>query len=275
MTYDFLAFLKSKQADPNNPEPIYVHSSRRVHHDAETDVPPSERDETIESREYSDGFGRLLQTRAQAEDVLFGDLVFGDNVLPADQNDQAGTMADVVGRQRAQGDPPNVVVSGWQFYDNKGRVVEKYEPFYSTGFDYAAPIDAQFGEKVTMFYDPRGQVIRTVNPDGSDGIKIQQVLLYFARADGQSFEVPVSYLHYNEQGTAGAVGGGATSIDGVISTRRGNAGSWTAKQGKSAVGEWELAFANSEEMRNRFKKEEIEDILLVLTYSGRTPDWPN
>jgi hypothetical protein len=31
---------------------------------------------------------------------------------------------------------------------------------------------------------------------------------------------------------------------------------------------------NTEEMRNRFKNEEIEDILLVITSSGRTPEWP-
>jgi hypothetical protein len=35
------------------------------------------------------------------------------------------------------------------------------------GFDYVPPNDAQFGQKATMFYDPRGQVIRTLNPDGS------------------------------------------------------------------------------------------------------------
>jgi YD repeat-containing protein len=60
------------------------------------------------------------------------------------------------------------VVSGWQIYDNKGHVVEKYEPFFSSGFDYVPPTDAQFGQKAVMFYDPRGQVIRTVNPDGSE-----------------------------------------------------------------------------------------------------------
>ena len=47
--------------------------SRRVHHDTDTDVPAERRDEEIVSVEYSDGFGRLLQTRTQAEDVLFGD----------------------------------------------------------------------------------------------------------------------------------------------------------------------------------------------------------
>jgi hypothetical protein len=69
---------------------------------------------------------------------------------------------------RASTDPPNVVVSGWQVYNNKGWVVEKYEPFFSAGWDYAAPTEAQYGQKVDMFYDPRGQVVRTVNPDGSE-----------------------------------------------------------------------------------------------------------
>ena len=128
-------------------------------------MPLPERDETIETVEYSDGFGRLLQTRTQAEDVLFGDPNFGGGVLPADQSIATG---DAVGRRRAAGDPPNVIVSGWQVYDNKGRVVEKYEPFFAEGLDYAAPSDAQLGQKATMFYDPRGQVIRTLNPDGSE-----------------------------------------------------------------------------------------------------------
>jgi RHS repeat-associated protein len=128
-------------------------------------VPLPQRDETIETVEYSDGFGRLLQTRTQAEDILFGDLSFGGGVLSADQSIATG---DAVGRRRGAGDPPNVIVSGWQVYDNKGRVVEKYEPFFDVGWDYEPPGDAQLGQKVTMFYDPRGQVIRTLNPDGSE-----------------------------------------------------------------------------------------------------------
>src|SRR5262249_7241002 len=61
-----------------------------------------------------------------------------------------------------------VVVSGWQIYDNKGRVVEKYEPFFAEGWDYGEPDDEKLGQKVTMFYDPRGHVVRTVNPDNSE-----------------------------------------------------------------------------------------------------------
>src|SRR5215216_1819602 len=73
---------------------------------------------------------------------------------------------------------PRVVVSGWQTYDNKGRVVDKYEPFFSEGWEYKPPAEAQLGQKATMFYDPRGQVLRTVNPDGSE-----QRMVYGVPAD--------------------------------------------------------------------------------------------
>lgn len=161
LVYDFSAY-------ENRAQPISVQTIRRVHHVNETDVPEPERSATIETLEYSDGFGRLLQTRTQAEDTLFGDPTFGGEVLPANQADQTDTLMDIVGRQRATNDPPNVAVSGWQVYDNKGRVVEKYEPVFGSGWDYGMPGSAQLGEKVTIYYDPLGRVIRTVNPDGSE-----------------------------------------------------------------------------------------------------------
>lgn len=111
-------------------------------------------------------------------------------------------------------------------------------------------------------------------PPNLEKLKIGQVALYFARAGGKSFEVPVSHLRFTEQDGGGPVGGGSTSIDGIISTLKGNAGSWTSMIGKSPVGEWELALPNTADIRKRFKNEEIEDILFVITYAGRTPEWP-
>jgi RHS repeat-associated protein len=166
LEYDFFAFA-------NRQQPVFVRRIVREHHVKETDVPLPKRDETNETVEYSDGFGRQLQTRTQAEDVLFGDARFGGGVLSTDQSVVTG---DAVGRPRAA--MPNVIVSGWQVYDNKGRVVEKYEPFFAVGWDYAAPSDAQLGQRATMFYDPRGQVIRTLNPDGSE-----QRVIYGVPAD--------------------------------------------------------------------------------------------
>ena len=79
LRYDFFAFV-------NGGQPVFVRTIGCQHHDTETDVPLPQRDETIETVEYSDGFGRLLQTRAQAEDVRFGDPTFGGGILPADQS---------------------------------------------------------------------------------------------------------------------------------------------------------------------------------------------
>jgi hypothetical protein len=120
----------------------------------------------------------------------------------------------------------------------------------------------------------RFRTMREDFPPNLEALKIQHVVLYFARKDGLSFEIPMTDLRFTEQGSAGAVGGGAPSIDGVISTRRGNAWSWNAIVGKSPFGEWELALPDTEEIRNRFKNEDIEDLLFVLTYTGRTPAWP-
>jgi RHS repeat-associated protein len=158
LVYDFLAFVQRGQ-------PISVRTIRRVHHAGDTAVPLPQRDETMEAVEYSDGFGRLLQTRSQADDVSFGGDSFGDAGLPSEASVPVG---DAVGRRRDPGAAPRVSVSGWQIFDNKGRVVEKYEPFFSHGWDYSAPSEGQLGEKARLSYDPRGRVLRTVNPDGSE-----------------------------------------------------------------------------------------------------------
>ena len=161
MEYHFLEFDDTRK-------PIFVRTIRRIHHDTESDVPEPKRSETIESREYSDGFGRLLQTRTQGESVRFGDSILGggESLLPSQQS--AGRGGKVVGVENTNKRKPNVVVSGWQTYDNKGRVVEKHEPFFDTGWEYRSPASTQMKAKAALFYDPRGNVIRTVNPDDSE-----------------------------------------------------------------------------------------------------------
>jgi hypothetical protein len=120
----------------------------------------------------------------------------------------------------------------------------------------------------------RFQTRRQDFPSNIDELRIQQVVLFFSRSNGSTFEVPVNHLVFTEENSTAPVGGGATSINGIISTRRGNAGSWTSMIGKQPFGEWELALPDADEMRKRFKEEKIEDILFVITYSSRTPAWP-
>jgi RHS repeat-associated protein len=176
--YGFLAFDNSPTGQR---QPVFVRTIRREHHDSETDISLPERDNTVITIEYSDGFGRLLQTRTQAEDVIFGNAVFGGDLLPLEQDDPH-TNDDIVGIENPDTDSPNVTVSGWQIYDNKGRVVEKFEPFFSAGWSYYSPNEERnlfgrevLGQKTTIFYNPLGGAIRTLNPDGSEQRFVQGV----------------------------------------------------------------------------------------------------
>jgi RHS repeat-associated protein len=158
MEYDFFAFAVNKQ-------PVWVKTiSRELHYQ------DSATSDTITKVEYSDGFGRLLQTRVQAEDVIFGDQTFGSSGLPADQS----LNDDAVGTERSGTDPLNVVVSGWKIYNNKGKVVEQYEPFFDKGFDFSLTLspspggEGSLAAKVRMYYDALGRVVKTKNPNSSE-----------------------------------------------------------------------------------------------------------
>ncbi len=83
----------------------------------------------------------------------------------------------------------------------------------------------------------------------------------------------MSHLSFDD-GSSGSVGGAATSVDGVISTRKGNAGSWMSMIGKAPWGQWELALPNTSTMRAELASGALHDILLVVTYSGKLPAWP-
>lgn len=111
-------------------------------------------------------------------------------------------------------------------------------------------------------------------PPNLTDLRITQVLLYFSRADGASFEVAVKKLSFTPAGSSGSTGGAASTLDGCVSTLRGNGGSWLALIGKVPVGTWEMSLPNTEQMRGRFANGEIGNILFMLTIEGLTPAWP-
>ena len=113
-------------------------------------------------------------------------------------------------------------------------------------------------------------------PPNIDELKIQHVVLYFAFENGsQEYEdIIVDHLYFKGDNSFGSVGGGSQTNDGIISTRRGNAGSWLSMIGLSPFGEWELALKDTPEIRRLFSNEKIEDILFVITFGGTTPKYP-
>lgn len=168
--YDLLAFHLGAQ-------PVSVRTVKRQHHVHDTEVPLPERDATLETVDYSDGFSRVLQSRSQAEDTLFGvpdpsQPSLADAGLPADVDLAPG---DAVGTVRSLADPSHVVVSGWQVYDNKGRAVERYEPFFASGWQPTPEADARLGQKITTYLDSLGRPVRVVYPNGAESRVIHGV----------------------------------------------------------------------------------------------------
>jgi hypothetical protein len=60
---------------------------------------------------------------------------------------------------------------------------------------------------------------------------------------------------------------------GLMGTRRPGAAAWRIFLGAAPVGEWELRFEDTPPVRNWFADGLIEDLVLLFTRSGTTPEW--
>lgn len=88
---------------------------------------------------FSDGFGREAQTKVQAEPG------------PLDPNDSSSPLLD-----------PRWVGTGAKVYNNKGKPIRQYEPFFSPTPHFG--IEKQ-GVSSTLFYDPVERVVATLHPN--------------------------------------------------------------------------------------------------------------
>lgn len=218
LRYDFRAFFEGRRANPPQLRPIFTRTVRSVRHDSD----PEDQGETIEERQYSDGFGRLLQTRVQGDRWRFGDPTFGggEDVLPARQADGAG--GTVVGSENMAATAPNVTVSGAQRYDNKGRVVESFEPFFSRGWDYAPPREGdavtpgEFGARTRQFYDSLGRLVRSRDASGAERHIIHGVPQDLAAPDDPEQVTPTPWEIYTYDANDNA---GRTHAAGTLDAR--------------------------------------------------------
>jgi RHS repeat-associated protein len=133
MVYDPFAYRRTRN-DPQ-PQPVTVYTLMRETHDA--DLEPGELTKIQRSFSYSDGFGREIQKKIQAEP---GPLAPG------------GASAG-----------PRWVGNGWTVFNNKGKPVRKYEPFFTPthGFEFARNV----GVSSVVFYDPLGRVAGALHPN--------------------------------------------------------------------------------------------------------------
>jgi RHS repeat-associated protein len=132
LVYDLFAFVRTA-GDPQ-PQPSMVASIARETH--VSDLPDGQPTRTQHVLAFSDGFGREIQRKVPAE---------------------PGPMVE------RGPDVPRWVGSGWTIFNNKGKPVRQYEPFFSSspGFEFATVS----GVSSVLFYDPVERVVATVHPN--------------------------------------------------------------------------------------------------------------
>ncbi|HVG33225.1 MAG TPA: SpvB/TcaC N-terminal domain-containing protein [Pyrinomonadaceae bacterium] len=103
---------------------------------------------------YSDGFGREVQKKTQAE------------AGPVPLRDPATGLIITAGGQPVM-TPGNVsprwVGTGWTVFNNKGKPIRQYEPFFTDLHRFE--FDVRIGVSPVLFYDPAGRTTATLHPD--------------------------------------------------------------------------------------------------------------
>lgn len=169
--------------------PVSIRTVQREYYASDTSIPPAERDATIASVQYLDGFGRSLQVRNQAETLVVGD-AFGRIAF-----DTAWNCTSEGARHAEE----SVAISAAQRYDFKGRVIGKYQPAMGTGWAYSV---SELGSVTRIHYDPRGRTVRTINPDSSMRLVVRGVPADLATPEHFAPNPWDTYL-YDENDNAG------------------------------------------------------------------------
>jgi RHS repeat-associated protein len=133
--YDLFAYQRTQH--DAQPQPAAVYSIARTAHVADLD--PGEPADVQHSFSYSDGFGREIQRKIQAEPGVV---------------DEGGATVGA-----------RWVGTGWTIFNNKGEPVRKYEPFFDD--THAFRFGNTVGVSPILIYDPIGRQIATLHPNHS------------------------------------------------------------------------------------------------------------
>lgn len=138
LIYDLFAYQRTKEQP--NPHPPVVYTILRETHNS--GLLHGKITEVQHIFSYSDGFGREIQKKTQAE--------------PGQINSNL----------------PNAKVwctrwlgSGWTIFNNKGKPVRQYEPFFSNTHNFE--FNQIVGVSPVLFYDPMDRVIAVLHPNNT------------------------------------------------------------------------------------------------------------
>jgi len=142
IVYDVRKFFNTRQASPTDPTkwlPVFAATIAREKH--VSDLAPGQQSKFQITFSYSDGFGREIQKKIQAE--------------PGPVVDK-GPVVD-----------PRWVGSGWTIFNNKGKPVRRYEPYFShlPAKGHQFEFGFQVGVSPILCYDAVDRNVTTIHPN--------------------------------------------------------------------------------------------------------------
>ena len=133
LIYDLFAYQRTR--DQVQPQPLVVCAMTRETHDA--DLKEGESTRIQQNFSYNDGFSREIQRKIGAEPGAMS-------------VEDSSTGVRWVG-------------SGWTIFNNKGKPVREFEPFFSRTHRFEANV--RVGVSTVRFYDPLERLVGTLHPN--------------------------------------------------------------------------------------------------------------
>ena len=145
IVYDFNRYRTMQQ-------PVFAATLARETH-ASDPLPPGGLKVQV-GLSYSDGFGREIQKKIPAKPGPVPKRDANGRIIVGRDGHPEMTPEDVV---------PRWVGSGWTIFNNKGKPIRQYEPFFTDthGFEF----DVRIGLSPVLFYDPVQRVVATLHPN--------------------------------------------------------------------------------------------------------------
>jgi len=159
IVYDVERFRRTRQANPNDPDkwqPACAATLARETH-LHSPLPPQGLKLKL-GFSFSDGFNREIQGKVQAAPGPVPKRDAAGKIILGPDGQPILTAADA---------NPRWIGSGWSVFNNKGKPVRQYEPFFSD--THAYEFDVRVGVSPVLFYDPAERIVATLHPEHSFG----------------------------------------------------------------------------------------------------------
>ncbi len=150
IVYDLTAYWREPDIT-KKPPAVAATLARETH---VSDLQAGQQSKIQVSLSYSDGFGREIQKKIQAEPG------------PVPQRDANGKIilgADGQPQMTPNDVSPRWVGSGWTVFNNKGKPVRQYEPFFTDTHRFE--FEVKIGVSPVLCYDPVERVVATLHPN--------------------------------------------------------------------------------------------------------------